>query len=42
MIIKNKTKLTLLWEPRNPMPKETDIFEALRTDTSKGRGTGMA
>jgi uncharacterized protein YndB with AHSA1/START domain len=41
-IKKNKTKLTFLWEPRNPTSKEIEIFEASRADANKGWGAGMA
>ncbi|TVZ41695.1 uncharacterized protein YndB with AHSA1/START domain [Alteromonadaceae bacterium 2753L.S.0a.02] len=35
------TKLTFLWEPRNPTPEELAAFEATRADHSKGWGAGM-
>jgi hypothetical protein len=36
-----KTKLTLLWEPRNPSPEELEAFEASRSEHSGGWGAGM-
>ncbi|GJM14627.1 MAG: hypothetical protein DHS20C12_30300 [Pseudohongiella sp.] len=36
-----KTKLTFLWEPRDPSPEELATFEASRADHSKGWGAGM-
>ncbi|MDV7338126.1 SRPBCC domain-containing protein [Terasakiella sp. A23] len=37
-----KTKLTFLWEPRNPTVEELQAFEATRSDHDKGWGAGMA
>lgn len=37
----NKTKLTFLWEPRNPTSEEIEAFEASRADHGKGWGAGM-
>lgn len=37
----NTTKLTFLWEPRNPTPQEIETFEASRPDHGKGWGAGM-
>lgn len=37
----NKTKLTFLWEPRDPTPEELAAFEATRADHSNGWGAGM-
>ncbi len=37
----DKTKLTFLWEPRNPSAKEVETFEATRADHNKGWGAGM-
>jgi uncharacterized protein YndB with AHSA1/START domain len=39
----NKTKLTFLWEPRNPTPEEIDAFEAARSEKvlSKGWSSGL-
>ncbi len=36
-----RTKLTFLWEPRNPTSKELAVFEASRADHGKGWGAGM-
>ncbi len=36
-----KTKITFLWEPRNPTPEELEVFEASRADHGKGWGAGM-
>lgn len=36
-----KTKLTFLWEPRNPTPEELEAFESTRADHGKGWGAGM-
>ncbi len=36
------TKLTFLWEPRDPTPEEAQAFEASRADHGKGWGAGMA
>lgn len=38
----DKTKLTFLWEPRNPTQEEAKAFEATRSDHDKGWGAGMA
>lgn len=38
----DRTKLTFLWEPRNPTPEEAQAFEDTRADHSKGWGAGMA
>lgn len=35
------TKLTFLWEPRNPSAVELAAFEASRADHAKGWGAGM-
>lgn len=35
------TKLTFLWEPRNPTPEELSVFEATRADHQQGWGAGM-
>ena len=35
------TKITFLWEPRNPTPEELAVFEASRADHHKGWGAGM-
>lgn len=40
-ISSGKTKLTFLWEPRDPTPEEVDVFEATRSDHGKGWGAGM-
>lgn len=40
-ISETKTKLTFLWEPRNPTPEEVEAFEATRADHGKGWGAGM-
>lgn len=40
-IAENKTKITFLWEPRNPTPEELEVFEATRADHGKGWGAGM-
>lgn len=37
----SKTKLTFLWEPRNPTPEELEAFESTRSDHGKGWGAGM-
>lgn len=37
----NKTKLTFLWEPRNPTEEELKAFEATRSDHGNGWGAGM-
>ncbi len=37
-----QTKLTFLWEPRNPTGDELQAFEATRSDHDKGWGAGMA
>ena len=37
----NKTKLTFLWEPRNPTTEEIEAFEATRADHGGGWGAGM-
>lgn len=37
----DKTKLTFLWEPRNPTPEELQAFEATRSEHGKGWGAGM-
>ncbi len=37
-----RTKLTFLWEPRNPSDEELKVFEASREDHAKGWGAGMA
>lgn len=37
-----ETKLTFLWEPRNPTAAEIEAFEASRPDHGKGWGAGMA
>lgn len=37
----DKTKLTFLWEPRNPTPAEAQAFESTRSDHGKGWGAGM-
>ncbi|MBL4671181.1 MAG: SRPBCC domain-containing protein [Arenicella sp.] len=36
-----KTKLTFLWEPRNPSDLEAKAFENTRSDHGKGWGAGM-
>ena len=36
-----KTKLTFLWEPRNPTAQEVAAFESTRADHGKGWGAGM-
>lgn len=40
-ISESTTKLTFLWEPRNPTPEELEAFEATRADHGKGWGAGM-
>lgn len=35
------TKITFLWEPRNPTAEELEVFEATRADHPKGWGAGM-
>jgi uncharacterized protein YndB with AHSA1/START domain len=37
----NQTKITFLWEPRNPTPEEIEVFESSRADHHKGWGAGM-
>ena len=37
----DRTKLTFLWEPRNPTPEELSAFEATRSDHDKGWGAGL-
>ncbi len=37
----DKTKLTFLWEPRNPTPEELQAFEATRSEHANGWGAGM-
>lgn len=37
----DKTKLTFLWEPRNPTSEELKAFEATRSEHSNGWGAGM-
>jgi len=37
----NKTKLTFIWEPRDPTPEEAQAFEITRSDHGKGWGAGM-
>ncbi len=37
----DKTKLTFLWEPRNPTSEELKVFEATRTEHGNGWGAGM-
>lgn len=37
----NTTKLTFLWEPRNPSPEELEVFESTRADHQNGWGAGM-
>lgn len=36
-----KTKLTFLWEPRDPTPEELAVFEASRSEHGNGWGAGM-
>lgn len=40
-ISEDKTKLTFLWEPRNPTAEELKVFEATRSEHSNGWGAGM-
>jgi len=40
-VSENKTKLTFLWEPRNPTEEEATAFESTRSDHGKGWGAGM-
>lgn len=40
-IDEKKTKLTFLWEPRNPSQVEIDAFEASRSGHANGWGAGM-
>ncbi|MBV1881512.1 MAG: SRPBCC domain-containing protein [Pseudomonadales bacterium] len=37
----DRTKLTFLWEPRNPTPEELKVFEATRAEHGSGWGAGM-
>ena len=37
----HKTKLTFIWEPRDPTSEEVEAFEASRSDHGKGWGAGM-
>jgi len=37
----DKTKLTFLWEPRNPTADERRVFESTRSDHGKGWGAGL-
>ncbi|MBX2835667.1 MAG: SRPBCC domain-containing protein [Gammaproteobacteria bacterium] len=37
----SRTKITFLWEPRNPTEKELAAFEASRADHQRGWGAGM-
>lgn len=36
-----KTKLTFLWEPRDPSPEELEAFESSRSEHGNGWGAGM-
>ncbi|SMF04051.1 Uncharacterized conserved protein YndB, AHSA1/START domain [Alteromonadaceae bacterium Bs31] len=36
-----RTKLTFLWEPRNPSPEELEVFESSRSEHGNGWGAGM-
>lgn len=40
-VSEEKTKLTFLWEPRNPTLEELEVFESTRADHGKGWGAGM-
>ncbi len=40
-IAADRTKLTFLWEPRNPTAEELSTFESTRSDHGKGWGAGM-
>lgn len=40
-VSETKTKLTFLWEPRNPTSQEVEAFESTRSDHGKGWGAGM-
>lgn len=40
-IADDKTKLTFLWEPRNPTSEELAVFELTRAGHNKGWGAGM-
>lgn len=40
-VSESKTKLTFLWEPRNPTPEEVEAFEASRSEHGRGWGAGM-
>ena len=37
----DKTKLTFLWEPRNPTAEELQAFEATRSEHGNGWGAGI-
>ena len=40
-VASDTTKLTFLWEPRNPTGEELEVFESTRQDHNKGWGAGM-
>ncbi len=40
-ISENNTRLTFLWEPRDPTSQEVEAFESTRADHESGWGAGM-